>query len=198
MICPMLCRHCHNQIEEGFQFCPKCGLRLKTVSQFLKGSEGRRAIRWGVALAVMLFGGGLILFAVRQNQISKLRQRERDGLAYVAWLASEIPSASILELAIGKPLRSSQVSSGRSITWFRIRDGFLGMENSSGIFHFRPDKLWSSVVPSGYQQQSEPVLVAGELVTTYSGSNDLSLTALASDKRPSTVTEFIVWKLTSN
>ena len=193
----MLCRQCHNQIEEGFQFCPKCGLRLKTVSEFLKAAEGRRAIRWGVAVAATLFAGVLILFAVRQNQISKLRQRERDGLAYVAWLASEMPSASILELAIGKPLRSSQVSSGRSITWFQIRDGFLGME-SSGIFHFRPDKLLSPVVPSGYQQQSEPVLVAGELVTTYSGPNGLGLTALASDKRPSTVTEFIVWKQTAN
>src|SRR5262245_28566771 len=193
----MLCRHCHNQIEEGFQFCPKCGLRLKTFDQFLRGSEGRRAIRWAVALALALFGGALILFAVRQNRISNLKQRERNGLAYVAWLASEKPSGSMLELAIGKPLRSSQVSSGRSITWFRIRDGFLGMENSSGnssgIFHFRPDNLLSPAVPSGYQQQSEAVLVAGEWVTTYTGPNDLSLAALASEKRSSTVTELVVW-----
>lgn len=194
----MLCHHCHSEIEEGFQFCPKCGLRLKTVGQFLRGPEGKRAIHWGVAAAVTLFTAGLIVVLVRQNQMSKLRQGERDGLTYVAWLANKMPSVSTLQSAIGRPTRSIQVSNGRSITWFRIKDGFLGIESTGGIFHFRPDKPFSQTVLSNYQRQSDPVSIAGESLTTYDGPNDLGLTALASEKQPSAVTEFIVWKRSTN
>ena len=194
----MLCHHCHSQIEEGFQFCPKCGLRQKTVSQFLRELKGRRAIHWGVVVAVILFAAGLIVFAVRQSQLSKLRQGKRDGLTYVAWLAGELPSDSTLQSAIGRPMRSIQVSNGRFITWFRIRDGFLGMESAGGIFHFRPDKPLPQTVLSNYQRQSDPVSFAGESLTAYDGPNDLGLTALASEKQPSAVTELIVWKRSAN
>jgi|GEM_PF-4407069 len=194
----MFCHHCHTEIEVGFQFCPKCGLRLETVSLFFSRPEGRRAIGWGAAVAVILFGAGLIILALRQGQISNLKQGKRDALAYVECLASEQPSVSTLELAIGKPLRSIQVSNGRSITWFRIRDGFLGMESASGIFHFRPDKPLSQDVLSSYQRRSDAASVAGELLMTYDGPNDLGLTALASEKRPSAITEFIVWRQSAN
>ena len=194
----MLCHHCHSEIEEGFQFCPKCGLRQKTFSQFLRELKGRRAIHWGVVAAVTLFTACLIVFLVRQNQMSKLRQGERDGLTYVAWLANKMLSVSTLQSAIGRPTRSIQVSNGRSITWFRIKDGFLGMESAGGIFHFRPDKPLPQTALLDYQRQSDPVSIAGESLTTYDGPNDLGLTALASEKQPSAVTEFIVWKRSTN
>jgi zinc ribbon protein len=194
----MFCHHCHSEIEEGFQFCPKCGLRLKTVSQFVRELKGRSAVYWGILVALTLCAGGLIMFAVRQNQLSKLRQGKRDGLAYVVWLAGELPSASTLQLAIGRPMRSIEVSSGRSIIWFRIRDGYLGMESAGGIFHFRPDKPLPQTVLSNYQRQSDPVSIVGESLTAYDGPNDLSLTALASEKQSSAVTEFIVWKRSAN
>src|SRR6185436_16681349 len=89
---PMFCHHCNTDIEVGFQFCPKCGLRLETVSLFFSRPEGRRAIGWGAAAAVILFGAGLIILALRQGQISNLKQGKRNALAYVEWLASEQPS----------------------------------------------------------------------------------------------------------
>jgi hypothetical protein len=193
----MFCHHCHAEIEEGFQFCPKCGSHLQTVGRFFSGPEGRRSIRWAAAVAVILFGSGLIVFALRQNQISNLKPGKRDALAYAAWLASEQPSVSTLEVAIGKPIRSIRVSNGRVISWFRMRDGFLGMESVRGIFHFRTDKPLSRDDLSKYRQQSDAVLVGGEWLTTYDGP-DLGLTTLASEKRPSEVTELIVWKQSVN
>ena len=194
----MLCHHCHKEIEQGFQFCPKCGLRQKTISQFVRELKGRRAVYCWVLAVLTLCAGGLTVFAVRQNQLSKLRQGKRDGLGYVVWLAAELPSASTLQLAIGKPMRSIEVSSGRSITWFRIKDGFLGMESAGGIFHYRPDKPLPQTVLSNYQCQGDPVSIAGESLTAYDGPNDLSLTALANEKQSSAVTEFIVWKRSAN
>lgn len=194
----MLCHHCHSEIEEGFQFCPKCGLRLKTASRFLMGSEGRRAIRWGGGVAVIFCGVALIVSAVRQQQISRLKQGKRDGVAYVTWLAGKQPGASTLKLAIGKPIRSLEVANGRSIAWYRVTDGFLGMESAGGIFHFRSDKPLPQEVLSSHRRQSDTVLVVGELVTTYDGPDDLGLTTLASEKRPSEVTELIVWKQSAN
>jgi len=109
-----------------------------------------------------------------------------------------MPSVSTLQSAMGRPTRSIQVSNGRSITWFRIKDGFLGMESAGGIFHFRPDKPLPQTPLLDYQRQSDPVSIAGESLTTYDGPNDLGLTALASEKQPSAVTEFIVWKRSAN
>ena len=196
---PMLCHHCHIEIEEGFQFCPKCGLRLKTISRFFGGLEARRSLYWGLALAVALFAAGLIVFAVRQNQMSKLKQGKRDGFTYVAWLAHERPSVPTLQSAIGKPIRSVQISNGRAVTWYRISDGFLGVEGAGEIFHFRPDKpVPQNAVVSSYQRQSDPVSIAGEWLTNYDGPNDLGLTVLASEKQPYAVTEFIVWKRSAN
>ena len=194
----MFCRHCHTEIEEGFQFCPKCGLRLKTVAESFRGSAGKRATRWVAAVAVTFFGVGLVAFAVRQNRLSNLKQGARDGLAYTLWLAGEAPSESTLEVVIGKPFRSIKVSNGRSITWFRIRDGFLGLESTGGIFHFRPDKALSHDVLSSYQKKSEPVFVAGEMLTTYDCPNDLGLTAVASGNRASALSEIVVWRQSAN
>jgi hypothetical protein len=72
------------------------------------------------------------------------------------------------------------------------------MESAGGIFHFRPDQPLPQTVLSNYQRQSDSVSIAGESLTAYDGPNDLSLTALASEKQSSAVTEFIVWKRSAN
>jgi zinc-ribbon domain len=194
----MLCHHCRTEIDEGFQFCPKCGLRLRTVNQFFGRLKGRHSLYRSLALALALLAAGLIALAVRHNRMSRLKPGRRDGLTYVAWLAHERPSVSSLQRAIGKPIRSAQVSEGRTITWFRIGDGLAGVESGGEIFHFRPDKpAWREQVPASYRRQSEPVSIADEWVTNYDGPGDLGLTSLASERRPSAVTEFIVWKRTA-
>lgn len=195
----MLCHHCHAETEEGFAFCPKCGLRLKGARRFFRLAEGQRSLFRGVALALALFAAGLVVLVVRQKEMSKLKQGKRDGLAYVASLAQQAPAVSALQKAIGKPIRISQVSSGRSVAWFRISGGFLGVENAGGFFHLRPDQPVSQdAVLLNYERRTDPVLVAGEWITNYDGPSDLGLTTLANEKRPSALTELIVWRRRSH
>ncbi|MCI0417844.1 MAG: zinc ribbon domain-containing protein [Acidobacteria bacterium] len=195
----MLCQRCKAELEEGFQFCSKCGAPHGATDRFFRGVQNRRSLYLGITLAVALFAGGLTFLAARQNQIASLKQGRRDGLTYAAWLAQESPSLSTLQAALGKAFRDSQVAAGRSIAWFKISDGFLGVESPGGFIHFRPNKpALHNTVLSRYQRRGDPVTVAGGVVTNYEGPNDLALTALASEKQPAVVNEFIVWKRSEN
>jgi hypothetical protein len=192
----MRCIRCQYEVEEDFQFCPKCGSRRRR-------SDGEPKPSWlgnqksnfvGITLALILFAGGLTYYGIRQHHLAGFKQGKRSGLEFAEWLATQKSSAEKLQRVLGRP-RTTDMAQGRSIRWFQINDGILGVESVGGAIHFRPARpVPAANVPSHFRAAHELAAFNGEVVTSYEGPANLALIAIRPEKKADSVSEFILWR----
>lgn len=193
----MRCTRCQYEVEDSFRFCPRCGARRRSMfaEPWNRLLQDQKALYSGIGLALLIFLGGLFFFAIRQQQLSNLKQGKRSGLEFAEALVAQAPSLHTLQQALGRPVQMVDLGSGRFIRWFQIADGHLGVESVGGILHFRPlTPLPLENLPARYRPSSEPTVVAGEVVSAHEGPDNLTLVTLQPEKRRGVVSEFILWR----